>query len=152
MEQEFYQRINPSAKKLWRINGIITSAFIMGISYVVYIFTDLRAFIPGVLLSIYFIFAAPSLEYRQWQYKITDRYVDYTHGIFFTNRTVIPISRIQHMDLKQGPLQKSFSLASVVIFTAGQAHEIRAILYSEAQYIVDSINQMIAKDDMNGKG
>ena len=151
MEEESFKRIHPFAKRLWMINGIIGSAVIMIISLVIFWFTVFWALIPGVLLSIYLIFIHPALEYRQWLYKITDQYVDYTHGIFFKKRTIIPISRIQHMDIKQGPVQKHYKLSNIVIFTAGQAHEIEAVLSSEAQSMVDSLNMLILKEDNNGK-
>lgn len=86
MEQDNFQRIHPSAKRLWVINGIIGS-----------------------------------------------------------------ISRIQHMDIKQGPIQKHFSLSNIIIFTAGQSHEIEAVLSSEAQSMVDSINLLILKEDNHGE-
>lgn len=149
MDQEFH-RIHPTAVKLWRANGIVASVFLMGISIPIFLFTSFWALIPGILLSVHLIFLKPGLEYRQWLYKITDRFVDYTHGIFFTKRTIIPISRIQHLDIRQGPIQKRLGLANVVIFTAGQSHEIEAVLSSEAQSMVDSINLLILKDDNNG--
>lgn len=145
MDQESH-RIHPSAKKLWRLSGAIASIFILGISAVIMLLTVWWAVLPGALLSIYLIFLRPALEYRQWLYKITDQYVDYSHGIFFTRRTILPISRIQHLDIRQGPLQKAFKLASVVLFTAGQGHEIEAVPASEAQGIVDSINLQISKE------
>lgn len=151
MEQDNFQRIHPSAKRLWVINGIIGSIFSMIISYIIFRFTAFWALIPGALLSIYLIFIHPALEYRQWLYKITDQYVDYTHGIFFKKRTIIPISRIQHMDIKQGPIQKHFSLSNIIIFTAGQSHEIEAVLSSEAQSMVDSVNLLILKEDNHGE-
>ena len=151
MEQNGFRGIHPSAKKLWRINGMIGSGIIMILSFVVFSFTNFWALIPGALQSVYLIFIHPELEYKQWLYKITEQYVDYTHGIFFTKRTIIPISRIQHLDIRQGPIQKQFSLSNIIIFTAGQSHEIVAVLSSEAQSIVDSINMLILKEGNDGK-
>ncbi|MCX8131475.1 MAG: PH domain-containing protein [Clostridia bacterium] len=149
--EENYTKIHPSAKKLWVINGVIASIIIMSVCYVIGKFTSYLVLIPGVAISIYITVVHPFFEYRQWAYRISEKHIDFIHGIVFRKRTLIPVSRIQHMDIKQGPLQKKFSLANIAIFTAGQSHEIEAVLYSEAQEIVSSINKRIMKDEEDGK-
>ena len=36
----------------------------------------------------------------------------------------VPLSRVQHTDVNQGPLQRRFSLSTLVVHTAGNRHAI----------------------------
>lgn len=43
----------------------------------------------------------------------------YTKGLLWQTRTSIPFNRIQHAEVKQGPIERMFSLHSLKVFTAG---------------------------------
>lgn len=147
MTERIYKKVHRSATKLWIINGVIGSIFTMGISYIIYRFThhyiSYWPLAAGGLLSFLSIFVHPFIEYKQWSYCIAEDRVEFTHGIYYKSKTIIPISKIQHLDIKQGPIQKFFHLSSLEIYTAGKSHEIEAILTSEAEQIVESLNKSI---------
>ncbi|MCX7746127.1 MAG: PH domain-containing protein [Clostridia bacterium] len=146
MIENGYEKIHPKAQILWVLNGMIGSIVIMSMAIILQRYTTLWVIPGGLILSIYITLIHPFLEYIQWSYKITESKIDYTHGIYFRKRTIIPVSRIQHLDIKQGPLQKYFGLSNIAIYTAGQSHEIPALLSSKAQKMVESINDLILKE------
>jgi uncharacterized protein len=43
-------------------------------------------------------------------------------GRFWHRETRVPTTRVQHIDLKRGPLERRFGLSSLVIHTAGTRH------------------------------
>lgn len=43
-------------------------------------------------------------------------------GILQHREKVIPVCRMQHVDVLQGPLERRFGLAGLSVFTAGGAH------------------------------
>jgi uncharacterized protein len=43
-------------------------------------------------------------------------------GRFWYRETRVPATRVQHLDLKRGPLERRFGLATLVIHTAGTRH------------------------------
>ncbi len=53
------------------------------------------------------------------QYALRERDIIYTKGLLWWERTSIPFNRIQHAELKQGPVDRFFKLHSLKIFTAG---------------------------------
>lgn len=53
------------------------------------------------------------------QYALRERDIIYTKGLLWWERTSIPFNRIQHAELKQGPIDRLFKLHSLKIFTAG---------------------------------
>lgn len=149
MIENGYKKVEDSAKKVWVIDGIIASIILMIIAYLMYHFAEKYVsywpFLLAVVVSFLSIFVHPFIEYEQWGYCITDEKVEFQHGIYYKKKTIIPISRIQHLNIKQGPIQKIFGLATIEIYTAGNSHSIEAILMSEAEYIVEGLNREVLK-------
>lgn len=149
MNEKQYKKVEASAKKLWVIDGIIGSIVLMVIAYLIYYFAKKYVgYWPLVLagiVSFLSIFVHPFIEYKQWGYCITDEKVEFQHGIYYKKKIIIPISRIQHLTIKQGPLQKKFKLATIEIYTAGSNHDIEAILMSEAEGIVEKLNKEVLR-------
>ncbi len=46
----------------------------------------------------------------------------FEHGWLWRHQISVPRSRIQHTDVTQGPLERRFGLATLVIYTAGTEH------------------------------
>jgi len=52
-------------------------------------------------------------------YALRQKDIVYKHGLFWRSIATIPFSRIQHCEVKEGPIQRLFGLASLHIYTAG---------------------------------
>ncbi len=143
-----YESLHPSAKKVWVIHGIIAAIIVLGPAVAaVFLFEFWWQVVPAVLLSIYWVFFWPIWEMAQWRYLVTTEQVETIHGIFFRNHTVIPINRIQHMDIRQGPLQKKFGLAKLTIYTAASIHQIPALSMDIAEQIASDLGKVILTED-----
>ena len=59
------------------------------------------------------------LGFKKKKYAVRDRDVLYRKGLIWSVRTAIPFNRIQHAEIKQGPIERQFALSSLKIFTAG---------------------------------
>lgn len=59
------------------------------------------------------------LRYRRWRFEVrTDAlYID--RGVITRVTTVAPYVRVQHVDVRRGPIERLLGLASVVVYTAG---------------------------------
>jgi membrane protein YdbS with pleckstrin-like domain len=82
----------------------------------------------------------PYLSWKNWRYAIDENEIDLKRGVIFKTRTLIPLSRVQHVDTRQGPLLRSYNLASVTISTAATTHEIPAL----DSIIADRVRQQIS--------
>lgn len=60
----------------------------------------------------------PSLAFDRWAWSLRDAELVVAHGVIFRSVVGIPLGRIQHVDLRQGPLELSFGLARLQIHTA----------------------------------
>ncbi|MBE9548662.1 MAG: PH domain-containing protein [Proteobacteria bacterium] len=68
-------------------------------------------------LSILFsYFAAKARAYHRGEFELM-----YKSGLWWKNQTAVSFSRIQHIDLAHGPLERKFGLATLNFFTAGGA-------------------------------
>ena len=70
-----------------------------------------------VLLSLVFTFyAAKACAYQQGSFELM-----FKSGLWWKKKTAVSFSRIQHIDLSHGPLERKLGLASLKFFTAGGA-------------------------------
>lgn len=61
----------------------------------------------------------PEARYRRTRYRVDHDGLTIRRGIFWRSETFVPRSRIQHTDVLQGPLQRQFELATLIVHTAG---------------------------------
>ena len=59
------------------------------------------------------------LGFKKKQYAIRQRDIIYTKGLIWSVRTTVPFNRIQHAELKQGPIERIYKINSLKLFTAG---------------------------------
>ncbi len=60
----------------------------------------------------------PALAWSRWAWLIRERDLMIASGVIFRSVMSIPLSRVQHVDVQQGPLERVFGLARVNIYTA----------------------------------
>lgn len=61
----------------------------------------------------------PAISYRYTAWKLDDRGMRIRRGVLWRSETSVPKSRVQHTDVSQGPIQRSFGIATLTIHTAG---------------------------------
>lgn len=148
-----YKKISPSVKKVWIIHNIIKSLFLItAVILVNKVFLhSIWPYVGVTILSIFLVFIYPFVEYKQWRYAICEERIEIIHGIFWIERTIIPINRIQHFNIRQGILQKRFDLNSIDIYTAGGINRIVGVLTDEANQIGTYLNQIVYQGDSDGQ-
>ncbi|MPZ16396.1 MAG: PH domain-containing protein [Luteitalea sp.] len=62
------------------------------------------------------------LAYAHTSYTVTPGGCEIRRGVVWRQVINVPRSRIQHTDVTQGPLQRVFELATLVLYTAGTTH------------------------------
>ena len=60
----------------------------------------------------------PSLAYERWGWELRENELLVQHGVVFRSVTAIPIGRVQHVDVRQGPIEQWMGLARVHVHTA----------------------------------
>jgi hypothetical protein len=66
--------------------------------------------------------AWPALEHRRLSYRLDARGIEIRRGVLWREQIAVPRNRIQHTDVSQGPLERQFGLATLLVHTAGTEH------------------------------
>ena len=155
------KKLSTNAVKSWFFEGLI----IMGIVFIGFIFMKYGtgilgssgfenwvssnekwinlAFITAFIVCFIDTVIAPTFSYKQWSYMINDEEIWFREGIFWSKEVVIPIVRIQNINLKEGPISKSLNIADITIGTAGGSYKIPAIDKSEVDIIMEFLREKV---------
>ena len=71
-------------------------------------------------------------------------------GHLWRSETRVPQSRVQHLDLQRGPLQRRFGLSTLVIHTAGTRHSavsVGGLDAGDAERLRDILARQVDDDD-----
>jgi uncharacterized protein len=83
--------------------------------------------VPGLVATAIVIIALwgwryQHLEHARTSYAISLAGCEIRRGVLWRRIITVPLSRIQHSDVTQGPLQRAFGLATLTLYTAGTEH------------------------------
>jgi membrane protein YdbS with pleckstrin-like domain len=78
--------------------------------------------LPLLLPLFYLVFVSPGRRYRAWGYRAAPDELELRRGVWTAVETVVPLERVQHIDISQGPLERSFGVCRILLHTAGTLH------------------------------
>jgi membrane protein YdbS with pleckstrin-like domain len=100
------------------------------------------------LLGIWSILLAPR-RWARWGWAWTGRELHVASGWLVQSHTIVPAARVQHIDVTQGPVQRMFGVATLVLHTAGTANsevDLPGISRETAEEIRDAIREHLSSD------
>jgi len=127
-------RVDPRSVKVARIIGVSVT---LPLALIPLIFVTIGWALGGIPSPVYFaLFAGlllllallvlfayrwPAVRHERLRYLVDEGGLRIRRGVFWRKVVWIPISRVQHTDFSQGPVQRSFGLATLTVHTAGTA-------------------------------
>jgi len=105
------------------------------------------AWIAAVLVVPVAGVALPILRWRRWRYEVRDEEIDLLRGALVVRRTLIPMTRVQHVDTTRTVVSDLFGLRSVTVHTAAGSHSIPALHPGDAAAIRDRIALLAREPD-----
>jgi membrane protein YdbS with pleckstrin-like domain len=75
--------------------------------------------VPLMILGVLALISLPHRKWRRWGYDIQPDRLRIVRGFLFHIDTIVPFSRIQHIDVSRGPFERFFGVATLVVHTAG---------------------------------
>ena len=118
-----------------RISGAITTSIIGLGSFigvlVVILSTDMArpykmavllgwAVLSGLLAAYTLIW--PAIAWRYRSYRVSTQGFRLREGVLWRSVISVPRNRVQHTDVSQGPIERQFDLATLIVHTAGTEH------------------------------
>ncbi len=101
----------------------------------------------GLLYSIVW----PRLRYRAWGFALRPEELYVEHGVITHVRTVVPLRRIQHVDVSQDLIEREYALGRLVVHTAGSRSSdvvVPGLPLAEAERIRDEVKRFILEDPL----
>ena len=74
---------------------------------------------PVLLVALWLIVRVPLRRYQARGYQLGGDRLRVVRGLLFRRDTVVPFGRVQHIDVLQGPIERGYGLATLVLHTAG---------------------------------
>ena len=107
--------------------------------------------IPGLVLlaGLAGLLILPGRRYRSWAYAEREDELHIRHGLWIRVQTAVPFGRVQHIDVAQGPIERRFGLARLILHTAGtRSAEIPlpGLVHEQAEAMRDRIRAKIRQD------
>lgn len=105
--------------------------------------------VAGALLALFGILVVPGRRYRRLGYALHPTLLQVVRGWLFHADTIVPLIRVQHIDVTRGPLEKAFGTATLVVHTAGTHNSIvvlPGLAPERASDIRDEIRHHIRSD------
>lgn len=149
------ERLDPASVTAERIAGwILTSvllfAGLIGLTIVGFNvgFNDTITICCGVgyllaaLLLAWFTHVLPRKEYLHAGWCLTHCGLEIRRGVWWRSQISVPLARVQHTDVHQGPMQRRFGIAKLIVHTAGtenSAVELSGLNFATAQRLRDAL-------------
>jgi hypothetical protein len=124
-----FERLDPRVVVYWLVSGLLGWAVLAALLAGGWLWLreakpdweagSKLAAIAGASMLLAWTLAAPGLSFWRWRFAIGGHLLVLRHGIVFHEEKAIPVSRLQHVDLTRGPIERLFGLATLVVFTAG---------------------------------
>jgi uncharacterized protein len=154
-DEAVHQLLDPAWIELQRIVGWIVFAVLapllligLGLAWLVGSLSfDLKillsvSWVLVTLLLAWLAQAWPEIEYRRFSYGLDPEHIEIRHGVIWRVVTSVPKSRVQHIDVAQGPLERRYGLATLSIYTAGTEYarvDLPGLTYDRAVAIRDRL-------------
>lgn len=142
----------------WRISVGIVSIVLLGVWLLIglvfrgtfdrFQWIGLACFLGVIAGLLWLSKIIPERSYSATSWKLMPHGLEIRRGIWWRHRIFIPASRIQHTDVQQGPFERRFELATLVVNTGG-THEpsisLSGITLEKAEHLRDQLSQKNVK-------
>lgn len=121
-----FQSLDKNYNKQLKAESIFYVAILTGGAIVSMIFSPVLRQLPWIACIIFLVlligFWLIWVGFHAWEYKgyaLRQHDILFKTGIWFKSTTVVAFNRIQHVEIQQGPLDRLFSVSSLILYTAG---------------------------------
>lgn len=159
-------KLHPNVKRYWFLTSSITWTVFMYFAiiglpiFLVFILDGFSVLLIGICLVSVFLPVGLALACSAWYFsKLYDSYtflirddaIEINAGVWFKRTIVIPYEKVQSVTYSQGPVEKRFGIARVIISTFGFTYGFQAIPgIEDPKLLADLILRRVARTK-NGK-
>ncbi|WAT17272.1 PH domain-containing protein [Aurantiacibacter sp. MUD11] len=154
MDTEPLTKLDPSYTTVMRLEGLLTLIPLLGGAGALYFTEVIPQWIPGVLLllvALVLVVYLPMKRYRSRGYHMSDDRLRVVKGVMFHADTVVPFSRVQHLDVEQNPLERAFGISRLILHTAGTHNSsvtLPGLAHADAVAMREEIRQHVKRESL----
>ncbi len=152
------QPLHPDIKSIWRLKSFLffVALFAVVAAWAIMTMTSggliwRFGLLPGgiVLFGLSWTLVIPGLRYRFWRYDLRANELYLERGVWNRVRTIVPLRRIQHLDVSQDVLERNYELGRLIVHTAGTRSSsvtVPGLHYETAERLRDELRHYITED------
>lgn len=103
--------------------------------------------VAALVVAVVGVVVVPLLRARRWRWEVRDEEIDLRHGAFTDIRTIVPMARVQHVDVRRSFLAQQAGTADLVIHTAAGQTTIPMLGEGDAANVRDRIARLARAPD-----
>lgn len=119
-------RLHPNYAHALRVQTVMSSIPVLIAALVLEVVSRDQALLPMgaiagpvLLIALALIIRIPMRRYSARGYQMSADRLRVVRGVLMRSDTVVPFSRVQHIDVHQGPVERFFGIATLTLHTAG---------------------------------
>ncbi|MBD2870912.1 PH domain-containing protein [Paenibacillus arenilitoris] len=158
MDRELTKRLHRDYIKVYRISSLITHGLIFAVIaayFTMALIWDWTLWPGWIALALFivtfilFTWIIPKMKHARFLYELFEEELEIQKGLVFLSNVLVPMVRVQHVELESGPMMRKYGLASVSIVTAATTHRISGLKLEEAQQLKRRIGTLAKVDDQD---
>lgn len=146
--------LSPRVRQLWRFQALIF-AVVLAVAATAVTLVASPPVVVTVLVVVVGLGAVglawylPAVAHRRWRYEVTPDHLELRHGVVVLRQSSIPHFRVQHIDIRQGPIERLLGISTLAISTASPATDAQlpGVEPSHAEAIRRAVLERVEADD-----
>jgi len=156
MNRELSQKLHSDYVKASKLSSYITHGIFLLLIIVILVivlindWTMIPIYIVGavwLLSSLIFTYIVPAYVYRSFSFEVFEEELEIQSGIWFRSNVLVPMNRVQHVEVGSGPIMRKYELASLKVVTAAKEHVISGLHQSKAEALKIQIGELAKVDE-----
>jgi membrane protein YdbS with pleckstrin-like domain len=124
--QPDHRKIDLDREVGWIVTAVLSLGWLL--AAIIFLFADVPWVMSRGIAALWLPFTIgiallsyrwPPLEHRYSRYWVDEKLIRIERGVVWRTSIAVPRSRVQHLDVTQGPLERRHGLATLSIYTAG---------------------------------
>lgn len=144
-----WRPIAPQARLIWTIAaGLTVAPLLIFLVFVLAVGAGVLGLMIGVVGAGVLLALLRWLvvrRHRSWGYQVHEDELVVRRGVLFRKLTIVPIGRMQFIDIQQGPLDRRFGVANLQMHTAAAASDAKV-----AMLPIDAAGRL--RDELTSRG
>ena len=91
------------------------------------------------------------MAFDHWRFRLTSDLLEIRSGIWWKTVQILPLPKLQHADIRRGPIERQYGLATLIVYTAGTHSAVLVVPgldKSEASQLRDKLVMESTRDEL----